>query len=49
MHINWTGKDNSINKIKDYKSDNLCWHIYEPEKLIPPPRRPSIDSEITRK
>ena len=37
MHINWKGKYISINKIRDYKSDNLCQKFYEPEKPSPPP------------
>ena len=42
LHINWTGKDISMNKIRDYKSDNLCRHVYEPEKPSPPPPQSSI-------
>ena len=37
MHINWTGKYISINKIGYYNSNNLYRHIYEPEKPSPPP------------
>ena len=29
LHISLTGKDISINKIRYYKSDNLCRHVYE--------------------
>ena len=48
LHINWIGKDISINKIKDYKSDNLCRHVYELEKPSPPPRPPPPQSSISR-
>ena len=48
LHINWTGKDISINKIRDYNSDNLCWHAYEPEKPSLPPWPPPPQSSISR-
>ena len=44
MHINWTGKYISINKIRYYKSDNLYRHIYESEKSSPPPGPPPPQS-----
>ena len=47
MHINWTGKDISINKIRDYNSDNLCWHFCELEKPSHPPRPPPPQSSIS--
>ena len=54
MHINWTGQDISINKIRDYNSDNLCRHVYESEKPSlppgpPPPQSSTLDSKLTRK
>ena len=48
MHINWIGKDISINKIRDYKSDNLCRHVYKLEKPSPPPGPPPPQSSISR-
>ena len=48
MHINWTRKDISINKIIDYKSDNLYQNVYEPEKPSPPPAPPPPQSSISR-
>ena len=47
MHINWIGKDISINKIKYYKSDKISRHICEPEKLSPPPRPTPPQSSIS--
>ena len=47
LHINWTGKDISNNKIRYYKSDNLCWHVYEPEKPSPPPGSPPPQSSLS--
>ena len=48
MHINWTGKDISINKIRYYKSDNIYRHVYELEKLSPPLGPPPPQSSISR-
>ena len=48
MHINWTRKDISINKIKDYNSDNLCQHVYKLEKPSSPPGTPPPQSSISR-
>ena len=48
MHINWIGKDISINKIRDYNSDNLCRHVYEPEKPSPPLGPPPPPSSISQ-
>ena len=47
FHIKWTGKDISINQIRDYTSDNLCRHICELEKLSPPPEPPPPQSSIS--
>ena len=50
IHLNahhWTGKDISINKIKDYISEKLCRHVYELEKPIPPPGPPPPQSSIS--
>ena len=47
LHINWIRKDISINKIRDYKSDNLYRHVYEPEKPSPPPGPPPLQSSIS--
>ena len=48
LHIKWTGNDISINQIKDYISDNLYRHVYEPEKPSPPPGPPPPQSSISR-
>ena len=48
LHSNanyWTGKDISINQIRDYISDNLYRHVYEPKKLSPPPPQSSISRQ----
>ena len=48
FHIKWTGKDISINQIRDYTSDNLYWHVCELEIMSPPPRPPPPQSSISR-
>ena len=45
---NWIGKDISINKIKDYNSDNLCRHVYKPKKSSLPPGPLPPQSSISR-
>ena len=50
IHLNahhCIGKDISINKIRDYISDNLCRHVYEPEKMSPRPGPPPPQSSIS--
>ena len=55
MHIMGQEKYISINQIRDYISDNLYRHVYELEKLSPPPgpppiqSSPSLDSKLTSK
>ena len=48
FHINWTRKYIFINKIKEYKSVNLCRHVYELEKPSPPLGPPPPQSSISR-
>ena len=45
---NWTRKYISINKIRDYKGDNLGQHVYKQEKPSPPPGPPPPQLSISQ-
>ena len=46
---NWTRKYISINKIRDYNSDNLYWHIYDRRnRVLHHLNPPSLDSKLTK-